>query len=575
MAGEVEEPFSLSFQPDSLHSGSISFGRFEAESLSWERRSSFSHNRYLEEVEKYKKPGSVTEKKAYFEAHFRKKALLSQSSSECQNGTEYETSENDLSESVGYREEFEYVNEDSCFTHFDESPDGSEYNRECKMMDCEREDMEVSHSEPIIEPSINIADAVVDSVPGHVMAEETNQIEMGTSLLVDAKTGTEIQENFNYEAVVLVTSKAIDSSPKSHTAEKDYSSSPEHQQDPSTKVQRNVTSESHNDSAKKISRGERDGSLRTKAEKQSSHTSGPTIRSICRTSKPEDSERSKAKAYHDKKSEYQYTAPEMVVPREDQSANRPKQSPTSTKPGIKKSAAGFNFKCDERAERRKQFYTKLEEKMHAKEAEINQMQAKALEKTEAEVKQFRKSLNFKATPMPSFYHEAVKSGSDKKKTVSNNTRPIKLRSQSSSSGGKDAVKSSSYAKGGKEQVFSVGEPVKSNDPPQASGETNCPTIVPSETGGIFLHSSTNRSQHPKAKIISEVTQKKDQEKDKDMNLQKHRVSGCSRVKKGQKVEVKRKMGAGRSSNGKMREDMKGIGAGSGSGTGHLVVGVAS
>ncbi|KAJ0721230.1 putative protein WVD2-like 7 [Helianthus annuus] len=107
---------------DLLHSGSISFGRFESESLSWERRSSFSHNRYLEEVEKYSKPGTVTEKKAYFEAHFKRKALLKQSSSENQDGREVTTSENDDMHDL---QESESGNESKHFTCFDESPHSS------------------------------------------------------------------------------------------------------------------------------------------------------------------------------------------------------------------------------------------------------------------------------------------------------------------------------------------------------------------------------------------------------------------------------------------------------------------
>ncbi|KAI3423058.1 uncharacterized protein J3R85_011350 [Psidium guajava] len=57
---------------------SVSFGRFVSESLAWEKWSAFSHNRYLEEVEKFSKPGSVAQKKAYFEAHYKKKAATSQ-----------------------------------------------------------------------------------------------------------------------------------------------------------------------------------------------------------------------------------------------------------------------------------------------------------------------------------------------------------------------------------------------------------------------------------------------------------------------------------------------------------------
>ncbi|PKI47226.1 hypothetical protein CRG98_032363 [Punica granatum] len=51
---------------------SVSFGRFEADSLSWEKWSTFSSNKYLEEVEKCATPGSVAQKKAYFEAHYKK-----------------------------------------------------------------------------------------------------------------------------------------------------------------------------------------------------------------------------------------------------------------------------------------------------------------------------------------------------------------------------------------------------------------------------------------------------------------------------------------------------------------------
>ncbi|GMH23901.1 hypothetical protein Nepgr_025744 [Nepenthes gracilis] len=55
---------------------SVSFGRFMSEPLAWEKWSAFSSNRYVEEAEKYSQPGSVAQKKAYFEAHFKKKAEL-------------------------------------------------------------------------------------------------------------------------------------------------------------------------------------------------------------------------------------------------------------------------------------------------------------------------------------------------------------------------------------------------------------------------------------------------------------------------------------------------------------------
>lgn len=449
MAGEIEEPFSLSFQADSIHNGSISFGRFETECLSWERRSSFSHNRYLEEVEKYSRPGSVTEKKAYFEAHFKRKALLSRSSSDSQNGIQSQTSENDTSENTDYKDEFEHTNEGGYSVQFDESFDGSEYDGDCDLMECVRGDLRTTCVEPQFQTDLNNVNEAEQVVPEHVNPDEAYQTGAGSLPAIDAEQRKEVIENLNDKSAnVGLTCKPVHLSTNCHSTGKDDSVNLEHRQEScpkvgtklesklakprlksSTQVQRNVSSEPSKCSAKKHIRSKSEDSQSKKTEKHSSHAAILTTRWVCRTSKPEDPKSSKSKVIHDNRSEKELktkkvvhepkpSASEKLVPKARQNANRPKQVENSTKSGMKQSLAVFNFKSDERAERRKEFYMKLGEKKHAKKAGTTQIQANKLEKTEADIKQFRKSLDLKETP----------------KAVSSNTKSSKLQSKSSSPG---------------------------------------------------------------------------------------------------------------------------------------------
>ncbi|KAF2565632.1 hypothetical protein F2Q68_00027163 [Brassica cretica] len=58
-----------SHEDNTIHalSQSVSFGRFTTESLEWGKWSSFSHKKYVDEAEKYSQPGSVAQKKAFFD----------------------------------------------------------------------------------------------------------------------------------------------------------------------------------------------------------------------------------------------------------------------------------------------------------------------------------------------------------------------------------------------------------------------------------------------------------------------------------------------------------------------------
>ncbi|CAK7332425.1 unnamed protein product [Dovyalis caffra] len=127
----MESIFEFQGNPIRALTESISFGRFMSESLAWEKWSTFSHNRYLEEVEQFSKPGSVAQKKAYFEAHYKKRAamkaaaLLEQANTASNSASEVEAADEAPSTSR-VNLEFSKATNDMIINEQDEGVEGDE-----------------------------------------------------------------------------------------------------------------------------------------------------------------------------------------------------------------------------------------------------------------------------------------------------------------------------------------------------------------------------------------------------------------------------------------------------------------
>ncbi|KAL6007345.1 hypothetical protein ACLOJK_032842 [Asimina triloba] len=648
---------------DCLPSGSISFGQFDEESLCWERRSSFSRNRYLEEVEKYSRPGSVVEKKAYFEAHFKRKALLLQAaSSECQNGMGLQASTIDTVDDVNYMEDFEHSDNEAthaqcktgleCKTSENNIADdlnitedfeinGDEENHYCQYektpdgSDEEHEHMVANHEVEDISPS---GTATVSRDTKNVKPEETvtDQAGFNTLLLISDDSEVKLERKLESEASILKSEEdqkctseeeiSITDPGHMHTGQAEISitdpgqirtgeaeisiTDPGHMYTGQAEISITEAAQKRSSEAEISITGEEQNytdkaetSIPRAEQKRTNETDGSNFGvdhsevkqmenvygSLEKTDKMTKSSKNGMDHASDVKNgqkpslnvnaklELQSTKPKartqvsgaQIFPKKMNEKTCLSSAKTSGKTPVKIDKEISITKRERQSPRKApptllalqksmkpetltqifsvQFYLKLEEKQHAKEAEMSQLQARTQEETEARIKQLRKSLNFKATPMPSFYNETGPLSSKGEKDVMSREKSPKLQSKPLSSGQRVSApdKSQTLTKNGKQGLQPTGKPAANTHPQTleakdsnatSEANVNCQTLIKRTN-----ESEGTGSQNYALEAIKQTRMgKKERNKGKPSSAtQCQDGDATSKVKEGERAKQKR------------------------------------
>ncbi|XP_019247390.1 PREDICTED: protein WVD2-like 7 isoform X2 [Nicotiana attenuata] len=400
---------------------SISFGRFTNESLAWDKWSTFSHKRYVEEAERYAQPGSVAQKKAFFEAHFKRIAAQ------------------------------------KAAALLEQDPDA-----EITPNILTAENAAPVHKGPLtpVAPEKELTNGIVRENKETISGSELTQTSHTEKPLLKVKSSSSKQDDDDVTCVTSKKRSAFSSFKSSvHSIKSKLPSSPvRHNIPPHVNKENNFTPFAKNQTSvltnEKRSTSNSLSKLMnftpakepdkvpppppTTLKKESSKVAPNAVKKCATPLKntvatsdgaskrpmttPSSENRSMTTPIHPTASGSQtaghkWNILSAVCPKSFTACRNKLQSPSLSTP--------FLLRTEERAARRKQ----LEEKFNAKEVQKVQLQTKIKEKAEMEIRKLRQSFCFRARPLPKFYQERETAKNYTKKT------PVK-RSQSPKPGTK-------------------------------------------------------------------------------------------------------------------------------------------
>ncbi|XP_060194601.1 protein WVD2-like 7 isoform X2 [Lycium barbarum] len=386
---------------------SVSFGRFTTESLAWDKWSTFSHKRYVEEAERYAQPGSVAQKKAFFEAHYKKiaaqkaAALLEEANTQeeanediTKNSLAVDPNVNSSTEGVADVKETENT---APLTPV-ETISGSELS-------------ETSHTEkPLLKSSSSKQDDDVTSATSKkrsAFSSFKSSVHSMKSKIPPSPSRHNIPRHVNKEnnftpitknpTSVFANEKRSSSKSLSKLMNFTPAKEPDKVPPPPPSLKKESSKVAPNAAKKCI----------TPLKTPVANSDGAAKRPM---TTPSSENRRMETPSHPAAAGSQTAGPKWnilsAVCSKSLTACRNKlQSPSLSTP--------FLLRTEERAARRKQ---KLEEKFNAKEVQKVQLQTKLKEKAELELRKLRQSCCFRARPLPKFYKERETTKNHPKKT---------------------------------------------------------------------------------------------------------------------------------------------------------------